>query len=111
MSNTLLECREKQNKEVQDLEKEIMTRKEENRMLEQDRSDFENKWNVVRQENEGLQNQIIEKQELIDETQRNLTESKTKLAAAVAEREQQHQKTLSIEQDLNEQIKAQNQQI
>ena len=88
MSNTLLECREKQNKEVQDLEKEIMTRKEENRMLEQDRSDFENKWNVVRQENEGLQNQIIEKQELIDETQRNLTESKTKLAAAVAEREQ-----------------------
>ena len=84
MSNTLLECREKQNKEVQDLEKEIMTRKEENRMLEQDRSDFENKWNVVRQENEGLQNQIIEKQELIDETQRNLTESKTKLSAAVA---------------------------
>ena len=72
MSRTLQDSREKQNKEIQDLEKEIMTRKEENRMLDEDRADFENKWETARQENENLQSQVIEKQELINENQRNL---------------------------------------
>ena len=38
-----------------------MTRKEENRMLEEDRADYENKWELVKQENENFQNQVIEK--------------------------------------------------
>lgn len=31
-----------------------MTRKEENRMLEEDRADYENKWELVKQENENF---------------------------------------------------------
>jgi chromosome segregation ATPase len=111
MSRTLQDSREKQNKEIQDLEKEIMTRKEENRMLDEDRADFENKWETARQENENLQSQVIEKQELINENQRNLTECQTKLAITIKENEAQQDKMIQIESDLHQQIKTQTEKI
>ena len=60
VNQTLQEYQQKSNKEIQDLEKEIITIQEENRMLGEDRADFENKLRTALDENDQMQRQIIE---------------------------------------------------
>lgn len=80
-------------------------------MLGEDRTDFENKLNEIKEENDQMQKQIIEGQEETDETRRNLRECEAKLAQVNQANEAKTQKMIELEKDLTEKVEAQTGQI
>lgn len=78
--NTVLKnAAQKANQEIQDLEKEVATIKEENRMLEESGADLDRKLRMIKLENDSLQKQVLETNEEMEEKRRHVREVESKL--------------------------------
>ena len=79
LNTVLKDAAQKANQEIQDLEKEVATIKEENRMLEESGADLDRKLRMIKLENDSLQKQVLETNEEMEEKRRHVREVESKL--------------------------------
>ena len=85
LGQTIKELSLKANQEIQDLEKELATAKEENRMQEENSADIERKMRTIQVENDSLQQKVLETNEEIQEKRRHVREIEFKLNTTLKE--------------------------